>query len=227
MNLFDGDLTGFSLQNVPTNGRLFIEHFVEFGSQLNLFAYDASGNFYVGIPNAQANSGTNQIVLNNGTAPTASNGYPRVWAQAGEIHMMDGSNNDTIVSPHNLDQIDIDAEDPYPIAVRHKNRHIGIDQTIYLSKLARLVEQLTGEQLIWTEDIPQSDVVDFETAENASVAAVNAEIERHDALLGKIAELPQAEYREALRDIGARPEPYQKQQLKKWVKDRVKDKGKP
>jgi hypothetical protein len=175
-------------------------------------------------------SGLNLVVLHEtiglqiadaATNPdTPSAGAIRIWAQSGEARVMDESGNVTTFSPHNTDGIVVDADDVYPVTVHHKNPYLGIEQWIYLSKLARLVESLTGEKIIYDETIQQKDWAADE--QNAHLKSVLA-IEKYDAELSRVLALGVSERENQLRILGKRPETYSMRPEPDWIKNRRND----
>jgi hypothetical protein len=141
----------------------------------------------------------------------------RIWIQSGEAKIMDESGNITTFSPHNIQGIDVDPNDPFPVTIHHKNSYLGTEEWIYMSKLARLVEQLTGETLIYSQDIPQRTWAADETeAEQRRAAAITA----YDATLAKIEELPPDEQVKRLELLGERPQPYTVRTEPDWITQR-------
>jgi len=141
----------------------------------------------------------------------------RIWIQSGEAKVMDASGNITTFSPHNTDGIVVDVDDVYPVTVHHKNPYLGIEQWIYLSKLARLVENLTGEKIIYDEPIQQKDWAADE--QNAHLKSVLA-IEKYDAELSRVLALGVSERENQLRILGTRPETYSMRPEPDWIKNR-------
>jgi hypothetical protein len=172
-------------------------------------------------------SGLNLVVLHETTGLQISNaatipdspsaGSIRIWSQSGEGKIMDESGNVTTFSPHNTDGIVVDADDVYPVTVHHKNPYLGIEQWIYLSKLARLVEKLTGEKIIYDEPIQQKDWAADE--QNAHLKSVLA-IEKYDAELSRVLALGVSERENQLRILGTRPETYSMRPEPDWIKNR-------
>jgi len=72
--------------------------------------------------------------------------------------VMDGNGNMTTLSSHNTGPVLLNPNDPAPFAIHHRNVFTGKEQWIYLSRLAQLVEELTGEQLIWEKENKPADV---------------------------------------------------------------------
>ena len=75
-----------------------------------------------------------------------------------EIYVMDGAGNITQISPHAADSPGwADDTNALPVILRHENRFNGEREWIHLSKLARAVEALTGEKIIYSQPIPAKD----------------------------------------------------------------------
>lgn len=112
--------------------------------KLNL---DGSGNTSIGTTSVPA-SATNSLTINNGIAPSASvTNAAILFVQSGELRVRDAAGNVTVLSPHNFDLIPGGASDELAWSYRsEKNgRAINVD----MLKAIRLLEELSGEQLVY------------------------------------------------------------------------------
>ena len=82
--------------------------------------------------------------------------YAGSWIYEMRVH--DGQGNDTTISPHNFTMFEPDAEDPLPWSFYSRNTVIGKEVNVNMSKAIRLLEQLSGEQLIYVQDLPAEEV---------------------------------------------------------------------
>jgi len=162
------------------------------------------------------------ILMLNGAAPTASTAGAILWAETGELKVRDQSGNVTTLSPHHLDQLpSIDPEDTLPVVVHHKNAYVGQEETIYLSKLARLVEQLTGETLIYKRTMPRAERRTYEQDE------MNADLENKELQMqwdnhhAEIVALPGPDRARLLANLPPRPHDRATRPLPHWVRDRL------
>lgn len=157
------------------------------------------------------------IQLPNATTAPASpaSGRVKIFAQFGEAKVMDDSGNVTTFSPHNTEGIDIDHDDNFPVTIHHKNSFNGIEQWIYLSKMARIIEGLTGEKIIYEEHF---EMVDWDENENRQAENRQAEIIDYDLRRQMLESLPGEKRDAAIRALGVRPKPYNKRTKPEWIK---------
>ena len=112
---------------------------------------DASGNLLLGGTNAGASSAASLAIF-NGTAPTGSvtNGiilYAEDVSSSSELKVRDEAGNATTLSPHNFSLIpDGPSED---MAWAYYSEKGGKRINVDMLKLARMVEKLTGEKLVY------------------------------------------------------------------------------
>jgi hypothetical protein len=112
---------------------------------------DASGNLLLGGTSAGASSAASLAIF-NGTAPTGSvtNGiilYAEDVSSSSELKVRDEAGNVTTLSPHNFSLIpDGPSED---MAWAYYSEKGGKRINVDMLKLARMVEKLTGEKLVY------------------------------------------------------------------------------
>lgn len=114
---------------------------------------DASGNLRLGGANA-GTSAAGAIHIKNGTAPTASitDGvilYSQDVSSSAELRVRDEAGNVTTLSPHSFPLIPGGPSEPMAWAYysEREGHRINVD----MLRLARLVERLTGEKLVYEE----------------------------------------------------------------------------
>jgi len=97
---------------------------------------------------------------NASTVPTSNplNGVV-IYAQDGELRVRNSSGTVTQLSSHNDELFEFDADDEVPWSFTHEITALGKRASVNMSKLARLVEELTGEKLTYVEDIPRTDIL--------------------------------------------------------------------
>ena len=116
------------------------------------FRVDSSGNMLLGGTSSPA-SAQKALTLFNGTAPTASvtDGvvvYAEDVSSSSELKVRDEAGNVTTLSPHNFDLIpEGPSED---MAWSYYSEKDGKRINVDMLKAVRLLEQLTGEQLVFT-----------------------------------------------------------------------------
>ncbi len=114
-----------------------------------------AGNLSVGNT-AAGTSGTRVLVLENGTIPSASpldsiQLYAEDAAASSELKVRDEAGNITTLSPHNFSIIPAGPSEDlaWSFYSQRKNLAINVD----MAKTVRLVEQLSGQQLIYLKDL--------------------------------------------------------------------------
>lgn len=185
----------------------------------DLFCFTRNGNILFGGYGEPG--GVRTFAMLNGTAPTFSVGGVHLWSESGELKVRDNSANVTTLSPHHLDQVDIDAEDTLPVAIHHQNPYIGQEETIYLSKLARLVEAITGEQVIYKRTMTRQERRNYQADEMDAALAQNARIDAYDAHRAEIEALPEPQRSRLLQTLPPRPQARESRPLPDWVQTRI------
>jgi hypothetical protein len=114
---------------------------------------DLSGNLLVGTTSTPTSSAGN-IVLKNGTAPTgnATDGvilYAQDVSTSSELKVRDEAGNVTTLSPHNFSLIPDGASEE--MAWAYYSERDGKKINVDMLKLARMVESLTGEKLVYEQ----------------------------------------------------------------------------
>lgn len=69
------------------------------------------------------------------------------------MYAIDDTNTAVQLSSHNFRLFDPDDADPFPWSYYSKNSYLGVEVGVNVARLARLVEQLTGEQIIHTRPL--------------------------------------------------------------------------
>lgn len=131
--------------------------FIAKGTPSNTFIVGAGG-VSIGV-NSFAASATNALHIFNGTAPTGSvtNGvilYSEDVAASAELKVRDEAGNITTLSPHNFSKIpEGKSEDmAWSFYSERQGRFINVDMT----RAIRLIEKLSGEQLIYIGEVKKS-----------------------------------------------------------------------
>jgi hypothetical protein len=113
---------------------------------------DSSGNIGLGNTNPTQRIDMNsKLKLRNTSTPTAEANSAMFFAQSGEMRVIDASGNNTLLSPHNFSLIPGGASEDRAWSYYSENQQ-GQKVNIDMMRLARLVEQLTNEKLIYTEE---------------------------------------------------------------------------
>ncbi len=123
------------------------------------------GNVSIGNV-AAGTDGTRVLILSNGTVPSTSTAdsiqlYSEDVAASSELKVRDEAGNITTLSPHNFSLIpDGRSEDlAWSYYSQRGNEAINVDMT----KAIRLVEQLTGEKLIYLKDLKSGGYKDAQS----------------------------------------------------------------
>lgn len=123
-------------------------------------------------------SGDHVLFLNRGSAPGSLMGSNKagIWNNAGEIQVKDESNNVTTISPHNFSLIPEGASEDLAWAFysERDNKAINVD----MAKLARIVENLSGEHLIYLKDLSTGTLELKSINQNKTVAGLELKIEK-------------------------------------------------
>lgn len=171
----------FDMRNASPNSKLMTfnasyDPFVTTNSWLSLTSMtDASGTKHalmawnqesgnVGIRTGGAGLGNNPafgsgvLYISRGTAPTtAATGSAGMFAETvgvtTEMRVIDGAGNITTISPHNFSLIPSGACDDMSWAYYSENTSTGKVINVDMLKTVRLLEELTGEQLVYTADL--------------------------------------------------------------------------
>tara|TARA_B100001939_G_scaffold346687_1_gene366062 strand:- start:18 stop:1319 length:1302 start_codon:yes stop_codon:yes gene_type:complete len=152
----NGDGTGVALAaNSDQSAQLFnqLNSHLAFGTNnTERIRVDSSGNALLGGTASPA-SATKSLAIFNGTAPTGSvtDGvvlYAEDVSSSSELKVRDEAGNVTTLSPHNFDLIpEGPSED---MAWSYYSEKDGKRINVDMLKAVRLLEQLTGEQLVFT-----------------------------------------------------------------------------
>ncbi len=136
----------------------------------------------VGTTTAPTGTATKIIVLGDNTAePTMGSNTAGIYAMdvggTVEVYAVDEAGNEALLTNAHESQADLTyVTDPLgniPTGMVKRNAYLGIEQQIDMLKLARLVEQLTGEKLVTVREIPKRD---WDAVEAERVVETDAEI---------------------------------------------------
>ena len=142
--------------NAATDIRIFTAANTTTASGSERLRIDRSGNVGIGTSTFGTNAAT-VLAIANGTVPTTSPAnsvqlYSEDVAASAELKVRDEATNITTLSPHNFSLIGKPSE---PGAFSHYSEYTNPETgereaiNIDMVKLARLVEQLTGEKLVY------------------------------------------------------------------------------
>jgi len=126
-------------------------------------------------------SATNTLVIADGTAPTGNVADAiQLYADGGpgskELIVRDEAGNTTTLSPHDFSLFEPDASIQMPWSYYSKNAFIGKEANIDIAGAIAEVEKLSGKKFIHTNDLPASDVQDWDVEQQKLVDQRDAEI---------------------------------------------------
>ena len=169
---------------------------------------------YTGLP-------VNAIIIADGNEPITVTNGSGIVSKSGELYAFDAGGTDVLLT----NDLESKYYDPnygvyIPSAVIKSNKFLGIEQRIDLYKLARLVEQLTGEKVITTIPIAKAD---WDAEQAKLVARQQTEIDQLTATIAELtAKLAVADANEvaeltAQKDAIKVPEPYKARTKPVWI----------
>ena len=146
------------------SARLFFEgtgttSMYQVGNSLR-FATGATTGASSGTSRLELDNQGNLKILDNGTNPSASTNNAFLFCDSGELKVLDELGNTTTISPHNFSLIPGGASEDRAWGY-YSEKDIVDDEgnvtatqkvNVDMMKLARLVEELTGEKLVYTEE---------------------------------------------------------------------------
>lgn len=128
----------------------------------NIIALEHStGN--VGIGGRSFNGGSGILALFNGTAPSSITNGIQFWAAdvagSSELHVLDEAGNTTVLSPHNFTYIPGGPSEDMAWAYHSHNTNLNHTINVDMLKAIRLIEKMTGEQLVYIVDHDNEDSI--------------------------------------------------------------------
>jgi hypothetical protein len=143
----------------------------------NIIIADGEGNRRINVDNngnvsiattSFPSVGTKTLILGDGDAPSGMNTstaglYADTVAGVTELRGIDGAGNMTTLTPHDFSMFEPPVEASLPWSYTSRNEYIGKEIAVDMWKLAKLVEQLTGEKLIYERDLADSLVKSWDT----------------------------------------------------------------
>jgi hypothetical protein len=116
---------------------------------------DNSGNIGIGVTSFGTNA-AKVLAIGNGTAPSTSIAdgiqlYAEDTASSSELKVRDEAGNATTLSPHNFSLIPEGASEP--LAWSYYSERDGQAINVDLTKTVRIVEQLSGQQLVHVKNL--------------------------------------------------------------------------
>jgi hypothetical protein len=96
------------------------------------------------------------IMMEDSGAPVASAGHSGIYSRLGEVAAFDSAGNATIISPHHFEFMEPSEEMAWSFYSRNdqKGQQINVD----MLKAIRLVEELTGEKLVYLADLDGKEI---------------------------------------------------------------------
>jgi hypothetical protein len=101
------------------------------------------------------------IMLEDASAPSAASGHSGLYSSSGELNAIDASGNSTVISPHHFSLVAPSEEMAW--SFYSKNERIGQQVNVDMMRAIRLIEEVTGEQLIHKADLNGSEISETNT----------------------------------------------------------------
>ena len=147
------------IQNDNDNRDIIFKNDDASGGVTSYLTLDGGQNdAYFSVPVAIGNTDPTQnldmngkLKMRNTSTPSAEANSAMFFANSGEMRVMDASGNNTLLSPHNFSLIPGGASEDRAWSYYSENQQ-GQKVNVDMMRLARLVEGLTGEKLIYTEE---------------------------------------------------------------------------
>jgi len=182
------------------------------------------GHVLVGTTTAPSAGGDPVLVFGDiGAQPTVGSNTAGIYADdvGGTVEMfaVDEAGNDTQLSSHNFELFDPPGDATLPFSFYAKNRYLGIEMAVDTYRMAQLVEQLSGEKLIYCRQLPEDERLDWDEHQQNLKDKRDAEISDWDIQAASAA-------LEGSTLTTTRPEPYVKQDPPGWLKVRIHAAGK-
>jgi hypothetical protein len=159
LNISHGDQDGLRFNCTSTTGEAFIDFGDSGDNDAGSIRYDHNDNSLAFRVNAterlRIDNQGNLKFADNGTNPTAVLNTAFLFNDGGELKVLDELGFTTTISPHNFELIPDGASEDMAFAY-HSTKHTPEGKlkkvNVDMMKLARLVEQLTGEKLVYIEE---------------------------------------------------------------------------
>lgn len=153
------------------------------------------------------------------TTPGSVNNMVKIWNDSGELKVIDENGNITTLSSHNPTLVDT-AGRPTSYTHVEANSFTGKHVELDIYRALEMLEELTGELLIHTQELPVEEQQNWNEAETQNEAA-------REQQRARWAEMSAAEHRgpEPAR-YNKRPEPARVRAGKQWRDRREKDASK-
>ena len=101
----------------------------------------------------------NSGALTFGTGSDPGSSKVGFYNSSGRMKCRDSQGNNNVISPHYFELYQPDAQDPLPWTYHSENRIVGKKINVDMSKAVRLLEELTGQQLVYVEDLPADQLI--------------------------------------------------------------------
>jgi len=175
-------------------------------------------------PGGGTTAGTKVLSLADGTAPAGGvSGQVSLYSSAGELYALDSAGNATLLSPHRFELFEPDSSYELPFSYYSENRFVGKKINVDMYGAIRALEQLTGKQFIFTEDLPAEEIIDWDENEELQRIRQEKEIEAWQKRKAEYEKLPVEKRKEASppEPPGEQPKPYAKRTPPKWMAGRL------
>jgi len=190
-----------------------IDHVFDIGNDDDFFVRDFTDFvvFTINETGGHVIIRTVEEIFNTGDPPTVVNTsqfYAKDVSSSSEMFVIDEAGNISQLSSHNFSLYTPDLVDKFPITLHHENKFLGIEQSIDMSKLARLVEGLTNEKLVYERTFLRESWSNSQTEKKIlfekrgkKEKELTPKKERQLALQKEMSEMVEVEKQEALEEV--------------------------
>jgi len=125
------------------------------------------------------------VMLGDMVAPIATIGYSGIYSSGGELNAIDESGNSTVISPHHFSLTS--PSDKMAWSYYSRNENIGQEINVDMYKAIQLIENLSGEKLIYKATINGTPIETNQNVESLN-DKVNDLIEENEKLKEQLIE---------------------------------------
>jgi len=192
------------------------------------------GNVGIGATSFGTNAAT-VLGIKVGTAPASSPAdIIQLYAEGAdaELKVRDELGNITVLSPHNFSMFEPSLDIEFPWAYYSKNPYLGIEMSINMIKAIKTIEELSGEKLIYLEDLADFEKESWdENQENVKIEQdkkrneiIEKNEQKQEKYIENMAKFQAGKLeKEPILTLEEAPEEYMKKEPPKWLKDRMEN----
>lgn len=146
------------------------------------------------------------VVEDYGSTPSTEWGKAKMYALLGggsitSMYVKDSAGNATCISPHRFSLYQPAPLDPMPWTYNSTNAFIGKRINVDMSGAIMALEQLTGQQFIYLENLPAEEIVDADTWRTSETLKLEKEAKRQVIEQSPLIEIPFADAWEEVDEV--------------------------